>query len=65
MLAGDVRLRVTLYLGTRRKADIDNFHKLSLDALTGVVYADDSQIAALHVERAYDKDDPRIMIEVL
>ena len=64
-LTGDVELRVMLYFGTKRRADIDNFHKLSLDALTSVVYEDDSQIRALHVERAYDKGNPRIEIEAL
>jgi Holliday junction resolvase RusA-like endonuclease len=50
-----VELWITLYVGTKREADLDNYHKLSLDALTGVVYEDDSQIHALHMERAYDK----------
>jgi Holliday junction resolvase RusA-like endonuclease len=65
LLKNDVELWVTLYFGIKRKADVDNFHVLSLDALTGVVYEDDSQIHALHVERAYDKRDPRIEIEIL
>jgi Holliday junction resolvase RusA-like endonuclease len=61
----EVELWIRLFFGTKRRADIDNFHKLSLDALSGVVYADDSQIHALHVERDYDKADPRIEIEVI
>jgi Holliday junction resolvase RusA-like endonuclease len=63
-LNGDVELYITLYFGTKRRADVDNFHKLSLDALSGVVYEDDSQIASLHVARAYDKHEPRIEIKV-
>ena len=31
-------MSITLYLGTTRKADLDNFNKLSLDALTGIAY---------------------------
>jgi Holliday junction resolvase RusA-like endonuclease len=48
-LKGEVELWVTLYLGNKRKADIDNYH-ISLDGVTGVVYEYDSQIHALHVE---------------
>lgn len=61
----EVELWITLHFGTKRKADLDNFHKLSLDSLKGVVYEDDSQIHILHVERAYDKKHPRIEIEVV
>ena len=38
---------------------------LSLHALTGMVYEDDSRIAELQLKRAYDKAPPRIEIEVL
>jgi Holliday junction resolvase RusA-like endonuclease len=64
-LEEDVELWITLYFGTKRKADLDNFNKLSLDALTGIVYTDDSQIHSLHIERAYDKVNPRIEIEIV
>jgi Holliday junction resolvase RusA-like endonuclease len=58
-LVGDIEISITLYFGTKRKADLDNFNKLSLDALTGIAYKDDSQIAKLTIERAYDKTRPR------
>lgn len=61
-IEGDVAVRITLYFGTKRKADLDNFNKLSLDALTGIVWHDDSQIAELSLRRAYDKKRPRIVI---
>lgn len=48
-LEGDIEVSITLYFGTKRKADLDNFNKLSLDALTDIAYEDDSQIAALHL----------------
>jgi Holliday junction resolvase RusA-like endonuclease len=35
-LTGDIDLSVTLYFGTKRKADWDNFHKLWADALNGI-----------------------------
>jgi crossover junction endodeoxyribonuclease RusA len=61
-LEGDIEVSITLYFGTRRKADLDNFNKLSLDALTGIAYLDDSQIAKLTIERGYDKARPRLEV---
>lgn len=63
-LSGDIELHATFYFGTKRRADLDNFNKLSLDALTGIAYEDDSQIAALYLKRAYDKEHPRIELSV-
>lgn len=64
-LEGDVDLTINLYFGTKRKADWDNFHKLSCDALTGIVYEDDSQIQRVLVTKHYDKNNPRIEIDVV
>ena len=61
----DIEVWITLYFGTKRRADWDNFHKLSMDALTGIVWNDDSQIIHAHVEKAYSKEHPRIEIEVI
>jgi Holliday junction resolvase RusA-like endonuclease len=63
-LEGDIEVSITLYFGTKRRADLDNFNKLSLDALTGIAYEDDSQISKLTIARAYDKAFPRIQIAV-
>jgi Holliday junction resolvase RusA-like endonuclease len=63
-LTGDIEVSITLYFGTKRRADLDNFNKLSLDALTGIAYEDDSQIAKLTIERAYDKKKPRIAVTI-
>jgi Holliday junction resolvase RusA-like endonuclease len=63
-LTGDIDLSVTLYFGTKRKADWDNFHKLNCDALNGIAYEDDSQIKRATVAVAYDKHNPRIEITV-
>jgi Holliday junction resolvase RusA-like endonuclease len=60
----DIEVSITLYFGTKRRADLDNFNKLSLDALTGIAYEDDSQIVALHLRRAYDKQNPRIEVSL-
>lgn len=55
---------VNTYHGTKRKADWDNFHKLSMDSLTGIVYEDDSQIEQVCVSKFYDKENPRIEIKI-
>jgi Holliday junction resolvase RusA-like endonuclease len=60
----DIALTLTIYFGTKGKADLDNCKKLRLDALTGIVYIDDSQIADLRIIRAYDKDYPRFEMAV-
>lgn len=56
---------MTLFMPTKRKADIDNFHKLVLDAMSGIVYEDDNQIKELHTYMDYDKDNPRIDLEIV
>ena len=63
-LEGDIEVSITLYFGTKLRADLDNFNKLSLDVLTGIAYEDDSQIAALHLVRGHDKERPRIELTV-
>ena len=60
-----IELKIDLYFGTKRRCDWDNFHKLSMDALTGIVWVDDSQIQKAIVTKGYDKDNPRIEIEIL
>lgn len=64
-LKGDIAMNVMIYFGTKRRADLDNFNKLWADALTGIVYEDDSQIGKLTLERAYDKARPRIEVDVI
>lgn len=64
-LTGPVELAVRLYFPDKRTRDIDNYHKLSLDALSGIVYEDDKQIQRMVIEKFIDKDNPRIEIEVI
>jgi Holliday junction resolvase RusA-like endonuclease len=64
-LDGDVELSIALYFGTKRRADWDNFHKLSMDALSGIVWSDDSQITRALVTKHYDKGRPRIEIAIM
>jgi Holliday junction resolvase RusA-like endonuclease len=61
-LSGPVAADITLYFGTKRAADWDNFHKLSCDALSGIAYEDDKQIKRVVVTVAYDRQNPRIEV---
>ena len=64
LLEGFLEIDIKLYFGTKRKADWDNFHKLSMDALSGICWVDDVQIQKAVVEKFYDKDFPRIEIKI-
>lgn len=60
----EIEVIIGLYFPTKGKHDWDNFHKLSMDALTGIVWEDDSQIIRSTVTKHYDKDRPRIEIDI-
>lgn len=55
-----VSVEVCLYFWTKRKSDIDNFNKLWMDALSGVIYEDDKQIQEMYIKKDYCKENPRI-----
>lgn len=59
-LEGDIEVGVMFYFKDKRRRDLDNMNKLYLDALTGIVWNDDSQISRLFLSRHYDKNKPRI-----
>ena len=51
---------VGLFFKDERRRDIDNYHKIILDSLTGIVWKDDSQIVELNSKKSIDKKNPRI-----
>lgn len=59
----EVSVRIHVYR-LRRAGDLDNYAKVTLDALRGVAYQDDAQIVELHLWRHDDKANPRIEIEI-
>jgi len=65
MLLTPLKLSIELFFGDKRKRDWDNYHKLSMDALSGIVWGDDVQIQEAYVTKNYDKENPRIEIEIL
>lgn len=64
-LSEDVCLNVLIYLGSRRKVDIDAFLKILLDAGEGVLWENDNLINELHVFKEIDIDNPRVELSVL
>lgn len=55
-----LEVKMSVWHGTKRKSDIDNFNKLVFDALSKLVYEDDSQIQELSIIKGYDKENPRV-----
>ena len=60
---GDVRVEMHVYFPDRR-GDLDNRVKPTLDVIQGISYRNDSQITLLVVNRALDKDEPRVEVYV-
>jgi Holliday junction resolvase RusA-like endonuclease len=63
VLEGDVAVTGTVYFDSRRR-DLDNALKPLLDALAGACYANDRQVAEIHVRREIDRDNPRCEVQV-
>lgn len=55
---------ILVFIKSRRRKDVDNVSKAILDAMNGVVYADDSQVVEIHVYRARDDLSPRVEVSV-
>lgn len=65
-LAGAVELRIRLVPKNRVCMDLDNCLKVTIDALKGIVYADDAQVFKITAERADpDPAGARLEVEVL
>ena len=62
--AGPLRLVLGFYRTSRRKADVDNLAKSVLDAGTGTVWEDDSQILDLHAQVRHRDAGPSIELLV-
>ncbi len=48
----------------RRSGDLDNRLKVTLDALRGIAFHDDSQVVEIRAVRHDDKGNPRVEIEI-
>lgn len=47
-----------------KKPDADNIAKVVCDALNGVAYHDDSQIARLTVKKVYTKNEEKVLVTI-
>lgn len=61
----DTRLRVSIkaHPPDRRRRDLDNLLKATLDALEGHAFADDSQVDDLRVVRHHRTDDGALEVQ--
>lgn len=62
--SADCDVKIDLYFKDKRRRDVDNYNKLVLDALEGIVYEDDKQIQKLIVEKHISADDPRVEVKI-
>lgn len=60
-----LNVKIDLFFANKRNHDIDNYNKILLDALSGIVWEDDGQIQSMYVTKYYDKENPRIEITIL
>lgn len=60
----DIEIEIRLYFHNKLRRDVDNWGKILLDSLTGIVWKDDSQIQRMTVIKGFDKLNPRIEIDI-
>ena len=60
----DLGIQIDLFFGDQRKRDIDNYCKILLDSLSGLIWIDDNQITCMAITKQIDKVDPRIEITI-
>lgn len=58
MVATPVRLRIDVFR-SRKAGDLDNYLKVLLDAMSGILWEDDEQVVQIVATRYDDKDNPR------
>jgi crossover junction endodeoxyribonuclease RusA len=64
--SGPVELRIALIPRNKVCMDLDNALKVTIDALKGIVYADDAQVFKIVAERRDpDPTGPRLEVEIL
>jgi crossover junction endodeoxyribonuclease RusA len=63
-VAGPVAVFLDVYR-PRRRGDLDNILKATLDALNGIAYRDDDQVEQITAQRYEDKRAPRVEVSVV
>ena len=64
VMSADCDMEIILFFKDKRRRDVDNYNKLVLDSLEGIVYEDDKQIQKLTVEKKISVEDPRVEIKI-
>lgn len=63
-LVGPVAVFLDVYR-PRRRGDLDNILKATIDALQGLAYQDDDQVEQITAQRYEDKRAPRVEVSVV
>ena len=63
-LEGPLSVSLAFFRGDKRRCDLDNLAKAVLDGLNGIAYHDDAQIVELNLRREFDRERPRVEIEI-
>jgi len=61
MITGKVVLNLTVFR-PRKSGDLDNYLKIMLDALQGILYENDNQIVEIHAYRDDKPEDPHVIL---
>ena len=62
---GNIAVTLLAFEPDRRRRDADNYPKLLLDAMSTIMYNDDSQIVELTIiKKGLDKENPRVEVEI-
>ena len=64
MVDGPVRVTITFSFSDRRRRDVDNFAKGTLDAIKNRMFGDDSLIMELHLHKVLGAPKNKILIQV-
>lgn len=59
-----IAMKYTFGFSDKRRRDVDDYIKLTQDALTGIWYLDDKQISEIHAYKVYS-EQPFVEIELL
>jgi Holliday junction resolvase RusA-like endonuclease len=64
MIENPVSLQLNFYFPDYKRRDVLNYTKSLCDALSGLVYKDDSLIEIANIQKFIDKKKPRVEIKV-
>lgn len=64
VMSTNCEMTIDLFFKDKRRRDIDNYNKLTLDSLEDIVYEDDKQIQKLTITKSISAEDPRIEIDI-